>query len=437
MQDLEVDVAIVGAGIAGLAAAAELQRNGISLRVLEARERIGGRLASRRAGSLPVSVELGAEFVQGAPPELVDLLRTAGLAFVELTGDAYVSEAGRVSSWPRLRGAGRVEEALRSLRGEDLSLRAFVETRMDPAPSDEERDQAFSWTEGYDAAPPDRVSALSLAREQQAEAQIEGDRGFRVIGGYDGVAHWLRGALPLDAVALRSRVERISWRRGRAELTCVDPAGERTVTRARAAIVTVPLGVLRAGTLAFDPPLPGKDAAAQGAEMGAVIKLVLHFRTAFWTGADAAGLGRLGFLRVEGVPIPTWWSYYPVFVPLVVGWLGGPSAAAMSRLSDEAVVDRGLESFAAALGVPRAEVDQQLVGSYFHNWQQDPLALGAYSYVVTGGLAAQEELARPVDGTIFFAGEVTETSGHQATVHGALATGRRAATEVVQALRSP
>jgi monoamine oxidase len=77
-------------------------------------------------------------------------------------------------------------------------------------------------------------------------------------------------------------------------------------------------------------------------------------------------------------------------------------------------------------------VASRLQGWHVHNWQQDPLAGGAYSYVAAGGYGSQQALGRPVAETVFFAGEATESTGHHATVHGALASGERAAREVLR-----
>jgi monoamine oxidase len=107
----------------------------------------------------------------------------------------------------------------------------------------------------------------------------------------------------------------------------------------------------------------------------------------------------------------------------------------MAGLTAEQRVDRALDSLARLLRVPRALVDAQLNAWDTHDWAADPFARGAYSYVRVGGIEAQAGLANPVAKTLFFAGEATELSGYQATVHGALATGKRAADEVLRSLQ--
>ena len=167
--------------------------------------------------------------------------------------------------------------------------------------------------------------------------------------------------------------------------------------------------------------------------MGHVVKIVFHFKERFWV-EYLPDDEELGFLATMEEPVRGWWSDYPLFAPLLVAWTGGPAADAFAGLSLDQRADRALESLARVLGVRRSVVDDQVRGWAGHDWAADPLARGAYSYVRVGGMRAQAELARPVAGTLFFAGEATELTGYQATVHGALFAGERAADEVLSSL---
>ena len=124
-----------------------------------------------------------------------------------------------------------------------------------------------------------------------------------------------------------------------------------------------------------------------------------------------------------------------MYAPVLVSWSAGPSADTLAGLPIEQRVDRALDSLARLLRVPRAVVDGQMLAWDGHDWGADPFARGAYSYVRVGGIEAQAVLASPVENTLFFAGEATELEGHQATVHGALFAGQRAADEVLHSLR--
>jgi monoamine oxidase len=172
---------------------------------------------------------------------------------------------------------------------------------------------------------------------------------------------------------------------------------------------------------------------------GAVIKLVLEFREAFWDRTDAARPGwrtfpGLGFL-FSNAPVPTWWTRLPDPAPVLTGWLAGPAAANCGALPDEVLLDIALKSLSAlTLAEPEA-LRALLVAHHVANWPADPYALGAYSYTVVGGEAALATLAAPVDGTLFFAGEALYQGPAVGTVEAALATGMRVVEEMLGAMR--
>jgi monoamine oxidase len=128
-----------------------------------------------------------------------------------------------------------------------------------------------------------------------------------------------------------------------------------------------------------------------------------------------------------------WWTGFPLYAPILVAWAGGRAADALAGLGIEERVDRALDSLAKLVRAPRAKIDHQVVTWDTHDWAADPFARGAYSYVRVGGMEAQARFANPIENTLFFAGEATELAGHQATVHGALSAGQRAADEVLAA----
>jgi monoamine oxidase len=161
--------------------------------------------------------------------------------------------------------------------------------------------------------------------------------------------------------------------------------------------------------------------------MGPVIKLAMRFDDAFWWTKDHE---RLGFLLAPGRPFAVLWTTYPVVAPLLIAWSAGPNAMPLVDLSDEQILDQGLRTIKSVFK-EKERAAQRLQSWYVHNWQKDPLAGGAYSYVGVGGVGSQQLLAQPVAGTLFFAGEATVSNGHHATVHGALASGERAAREVL------
>jgi monoamine oxidase len=142
---------------------------------------------------------------------------------------------------------------------------------------------------------------------------------------------------------------------------------------------------------------------------------------------------RIDFLHDGTGDFPTWWAARPWQAPVMTAWAGGPCADAVADLSETALLDRALGGLARLVALPRARVDDQLESWRTHDWRRDPYSRGAYSYVGVGGMPAQRALARPILGTLHFAGEATEPE-EMGTVSGALASGRRAAQRI---LKSP
>jgi monoamine oxidase len=449
----QTDVVVLGAGVSGLAAAARLTQAGCSVRVLEARDRIGGRILTLRGDRWPIPVELGAEFIQGRVPALFKLAEQAGLPVVELGGARWQSAAGRLARSEEF--LPRVYDILARLpelgSDHDQSFAQFLASCCPDESLSEAKTLARWWIETYDAADPGRVSVRSLRRERRAEDQIHGDRVFRLVTGYDGVPQALHTRIPPErgCVHLNTIATDIHWTHGAVSVEARDALGvAHGPFSARRLVVALPVGTLQVrstepGAIRFSPPLVQKETALRGLEMGNVVKLVFAFRERFWeqvfsdsdsesdSGSDP---DELGLLLASDGPFQAWWTGYPVYAPVLAAWSGGPAADALAGLTGQQRVDRALDSLARLLRVPRAAIDRQLRTWDAHDWAADPFARGAYSYVRVGGIEAQAALASPIENTLFFAGEATELAGHQATVHGALFAGERAADEVLHSL---
>jgi monoamine oxidase len=189
------------------------------------------------------------------------------------------------------------------------------------------------------------------------------------------------------------------------------------------------------GHIAFDPPLTTKTHALSGLESGPVIKLMLRFRSAFWEQIENGAYRDATFFHTEGQPFNVFWTQLPSHAPLLVAWAGGPPAARLDSSGNVAdLAQLALQSLDALFG-KQWDVADELEAVYFHDWQRDPFARGAYSYVAVGGGTARAELAAPVEGTLFFAGEATDDEGEAATVTGAIQSGERAAGEVLESWR--
>jgi monoamine oxidase len=190
-----------------------------------------------------------------------------------------------------------------------------------------------------------------------------------------------------------------------------------------------------AGHIAFEPALAMKQNALPKLESGPVSKLMLRFRSAVWEQFDDGRARGASFFHAENQPFQVFWTQVPTRAPLLVAWLGGPRVAGADPHGDTAhLANQALRSLDSLFG-KQWDVTDELEAVYCHDWQRDPFARGAYSYVGVGGSTAREELAASVEGTLFFAGEATDTEGEAATVTGALQSGERAANEIIESWR--
>lgn len=435
-----LDVIVVGAGVAGLAAAARLRARGADVVVVEARLRPGGRVHTLRGDGWPAPLEEGAEFVHGRDPELARVLRRARAHAVEHEDHHWLVTAGGT-----VRDGQPVWEAGLPLMEDDAggerSMAAKVRDARRHGLAADAADFALAYVEGFHAAPPARASARALAEQQEAADEAHGDELRRVREGYDAVvARLAADAGDADGrVRLGRIVRRIRWRRGRVTVDADAALDGRPLPplEARRAVVTLPLSILQgrrpAARVAFSPPLPPTTRRAVAAlAMGDVIKVALRFREPFW-GAHEQRLGApLSFVHERRAPLPTWWRPLPFTAPMLIGWAGGPAAARLAGRPPAAVARTALASLARTLRTPAARLRELVLAWHVVDWSRDPFAAGAYSWVPVGAIDAQAALAAPVDDTLFFAGEAADAEGRSGTVHGALATGLRAADEILR-----
>ena len=162
---------------------------------------------------------------------------------------------------------------------------------------------------------------------------------------------------------------------------------------------------------------------------------LLRFRHAFWEELEGGKYEGAAFFHSATTPFPTFWTSLPLRAPLLTAWIAGPKAAQLSTFEMPDIVRQALESLSTIFG-GRAHSELELEAAYLHNWQTDPFARGAYSYIAVGGADARNALAAPLDDTLFFAGEATDTANEAATVTGALQSGERAAREVTAHLEA-
>ncbi len=380
----------------------------MSVRCLEANDRIGGRVFTVHDALSPLPIELGAEFIHGRPRESWDMVESAGLLVCEHTGLEDDDPSDAAEKLLKLSAAtGRRDEAFG-----DVLQRSHRRAEV--------KQRAAAYIEGFNAAPKERISAAALKQDARAAGRIDGGRTFRILDGYRSLVQALIRDLPA-IVELNTIVEEIEWRRGSVRVTTSE--GEITCRRV---IVTVSLGVLKARAIRFDPE-PGRIVeAVSELAFGQVYRVTFRFDKAFWEEDERLAKG---FLMSREKHFPAWWTPYPVIAPLITGWSAGPAGESLQGTEKAGVVSAALASLGRILDrdIPRP------ANVYFHDWHQDPFFRGAYSYVPAGAMPARRALAEPVDDTLYFAGEAANTEGHGGTVHGAIASGRRAAQLILTA----
>lgn len=434
-QVTDNDVVVIGVGAAGLAAACRLASQTFRVVAIEARERVGGRIWTEERKGWARPIELGAEFIHSGNEELARALRAAGLKKRKVEEQHWlVDKGGRKEmpeAWDRI---GKVMTAIGPrFRG---SFEQWLH-RSGRKVSPEDRALACAFVKGFQGAPAGRMSARTLY-----EAAQEEDEQFRPSGRYDALIASLetRFAKAGGVVELNCPVETVTWSRRGVTVR----AGNRT-WKARCALVTVPLGVLKAkpeerGGIVFQPALKKKQSVLARIESGHARRIVVRLRNDIWKrGPIPAELRRrngqaFGFLHSEEKYFPVWWADAPR--PVLVGWTGGPAAEAMAGWTDARVGRVACASLAKLLERTQGQIARVVREWRTHDWTADPFTRGAYSFSVAGEEKAPAELARAVGGRLFFAGEATADKLELGTVHGALASGDRAAREIAKILGS-
>jgi len=437
------DVLIIGAGAAGLSAAVELSRAGLRVEIIEARDRVGGRMFTRHDPTLDHPIELGAEFVHGLAPEIWLPVQQHNLKVAEVEGDLWCSINGKLQKCNFFAQADKILNAMDDEFADsnqpDESFLDFLARRFPGKNHEEAKQWATGYVSGFNAADPGLVSARWLVNSRRADEQIEGDRAFHIADGYQSLVDiFLRELKDLNVgIRLNTIVTKIKWNSGSVEVFANGPQPETSFFASRA-LITLPLGVLQAiGFVRFEPELPPEKQIALGKlAMGKVVRVSLCFRERFWQDLhgtpDSRTLAKLSFLFSRDKFYPTWWTQMPEPVPIITGWSAAGAAESLAGMGERAIVEQAVASLSSILQLEKSKIQSQLTAAYSHDWDSDPFSRGAYSYVKAGGEGCQETLGSPIGNTLFFAGEATDISGHNGTVHGAIASGQRAARDILK-----
>jgi monoamine oxidase len=429
------DVLVVGGGVAGLAAAGRIAAEGRRVTLLEAHERLGGRVHTRLDPGYHYPIELGAEFIHGEPPEILDIVSRSGLALSQVPEQHERVRRGAESPLPDVQGL--VQRLLESVpdKMRDVPVAQLIRQATVADFTSEELEAVRLYLENFHAADLDLMGTVALAENQAAEAE-DGEQLYRITGGYGKLVAELatRWREDLVRVLTNTVATRVRWRRGEVVIEARTGEDRLIELTGSQAVLTVSLGVLKAekgveGFVWFDPEPPKWRAAFASLQMGAARRIVLCFETPWWLEQKRP---RPTFSHGRDEPFPVWWTAFPPDLPFITGWVGGRRAAALAGRAHEDLVRLALQSASSVFGPSVETLDKRLRAAYSHDWVSDPYARGAYSYGGIGAPAARHALAQPVEDTLFLAGEAITGGGRNATVHGAIASGRRAATALLK-----
>ncbi|HMG67512.1 MAG TPA: NAD(P)/FAD-dependent oxidoreductase [Chitinophagaceae bacterium] len=416
------NIIIAGGGAAGLMAAKELSGQGYPVIILEASDRLGGRIHTVRNSSFKQPIEKGVEFIHGNLPLTIQILKEAGIGYspakgnmIRVINDEWKNQDDFTLGW---------EEIMRRMNEvrEDITMDEFLKEYFSDEKYEGLRRSVIRFSEGFDAADTRRASLLALREEWMSE---EGEQ-YRIHSGYDQLVNYLEKKCLESGCVIHtsSAVVEIKWQRDAISVT----TSEGSIFYGEKIIIAVPLGQLqKKETIIFEPEINSYLEAAKNIGYGSVVKIMLEFKEAFWEEKKK----NIGFILSNEV-IPTWWTQSPSSYPLLTGWAGGPQAWSIEKNDDETILDLALQSLSNIFKKSVLALRGILTASLVANWSKDPYSNGAYSYSLPGYAEIQKRFNTPIEDTIFFAGEAFYEGASPGTVEAALVSGKNAAGKIMK-----
>jgi monoamine oxidase len=398
------DVVIVGAGIAGLAAAQKLKQSNLSILVIEAKDRIGGRIHTDHTIA-PVPIDIGAELLHEPPSRALtrelNIETDAGLGI-------HFYDNGK---WRNIEELPALEDLdWPTPKKQDEPLLQYLERiglTRDKWPYELKLLEADT----------EHLSRWSTLATVLRASEKEDVPDMRIKGGLSRLIEPFITGLDIQ---LNTVVTTIEWNQ---ESVCLHIQDGPPIL-AKQVILTLPLGVLKARKISFSPELPAKKWQAIDS-LGIVdaVKLIYHF-------AEPVLPENASALMLENQLPHFWWcssgNYKEFKGEILIGWATGDAARKLTNMGEEQALSTGISNLKRILN----HSDLQPVSAKMTNWSKDPFALGAYSYTPPGALHARSELAAPTMNKIFWAGEATHEQ-YYGSIDGGLESGKRAASEVL------
>jgi monoamine oxidase len=422
MSNKSMQIIVIGAGASGLMAASLLAEKGHRVTLLEARDRIGGRINT--ISKFGRALEAGAEFIHGKQPLTMSLAKISKSKLSRLSGKMYQVRKGKMEKGDFLEDEwSELNKKLQKL-DEDTDMQSFLKLYFAHEQDLCERVRAF--VEGYDAADLNRVSAMALKEEW---AETDDEHQYHIEGGYGRLMEYLKNKLITfgGIIRLSSVVKEIKWSNGKVNVL----TQQGTSSEADKVIITVPMGVLQKGSIEFSPPLPDHHNAFNKIGFGGVIKFFFVFKTAFWEDLPRP-FKKTAFIFSDA-KVPTWWSQLPDKTPFLTGWLGGPSTFDPLH-NTQLLYEKAISSLQYIFNCSRNDVESQISDWHIEDWVKDPYTFGAYAYATVETAAARKFIATAVNSTIYFAGEALYDGAAMGTVEAALVSGKEIADIITESM---
>jgi monoamine oxidase len=428
------DVIIIGAGAAGLMAARELSRADKHVLILEARDRIGGRIFTFSGNGFSTSVEAGAEFIHGDAKTTIKVLKEYDIPFTKTDGEFKQIRHGKEKGEITGEQYHKLEELLKKLK-HDMPVDDFLNRYFSGEEHTALRQMVSGFTTGYEAADTGRASIFSFREDWLEMGEMNQ---YRIKGGYGKMISALADETVQKGSTLKlsTVVKAINWQKG--EVT--DYSGNKFT--AKKVLVTVPLGILTADSLlrdsiVFNPPVSDKMEAASKLGYGEVIKIILEFTDAFWKSEEVEKttgeeLSNAGFIFSD-TEIPTWWTQYPDDSTILTGWLAGTNAKKFTSVDKEKILEASIKSLAFIFRLKEEEIKPKLTASEIFDWSAEAFTRGAYAYATPDAEELRKILNQPVEGKLYFAGEGLYAGKETGTVEAALANGLDVAKKILRA----
>jgi len=426
-KTLIADVIVIGAGIAGLAAAAKIQASGKKVIVLEAQSKIGGRILTDRSLSIPL--DLGASWIHGINQNPITSLATTlklKTVITDYNSMQRYDYNGRVitdkedslvdSNYKSLMSAvSKIQSATKIDQALGTSINNIISTK--PYSSFEQRAIQYSLNTEIEHEYGADINNLSLKYWDQDSAFSGND--VLLPQGYDLIPNYL--STNLD-IRLSTIVNQIDYRTSSVVVTTNN--GNFTAPKV---IVTIPLGVLKTNAVSFNPPLPAtQNAAINRIGMGVLNKLYLLFPKVFWEPDWKPQL--LAYIRNQQKG--QWAEWYNFNAssgqPMLLGFNAASNARTVEAYTDAQTVADAMNVLKTLFGtsIPNP------TGFKLTRWGKNPWSLGSYSFMANGASGADyDALTVPINGRLFFAGEHTNKK-YLGTVHGAYLSGIRVSSQV-------